>query len=124
MSVEINDSILGTIKKLLGPGMEHNFFDEDIIIHINSAFMQLAQIGVGPNTPYRISDDSETWADFMEDESKFRSVVDYVYLRVRLIFDPPTTSFVLSALNDQLRELEWRLNVMAETPTWDSGDTT
>lgn len=118
MSVESTDSILGSIKKLLGPGMEHQFFDEDIIIHINSAFMVLAQLGVGPSTPFRIEDDSAIWSDFMSDEAKFRSVVDYVYLRVRLIFDPPTTSFVLSAMQEQQKELEWRLNVMAETPTW------
>lgn len=119
MSVEITDSILGSVKKLLGPGSEHEFFDTDIILHINSAFMTLAQLGVGPDTPFTISGDTETWADFIPDEAKFRSVVDYVYLKVRLIFDPPTTSFVLSSLNEQMREIEWRLNVMAETPTWE-----
>lgn len=124
MSVEITDSILGSIKHLLGPGMEHEFFDKDIILHINSAFMVLAQLGVGPTTPFTIQDDTALWSDFTTDEAKLRSVIDYVYLRVRLIFDPPTTSFVLSALQEQQKELEWRLNVMAETPTWDSDDTT
>lgn len=124
MSVESTDSILGSIKQLLGPGVQHEFFDNDIILHINSAFMVLAQLGVGPTTPFTIEDDTALWSDFTTDEAKLRSVIDYVYLRVRLIFDPPTTSFVLSALQEQQKELEWRLNVMAETPTWDSDDTT
>lgn len=118
-NVTVNDSILNSIKKLIGPGVEHTFFDQDLITHINTAFFVLSQLGVGPSTPFTISSDSETWADFMSDEAKFRAVVDYVYLRVRQIFDPPTNSFVVSSLEKQQNELEWRLNVMAETPTWE-----
>lgn len=118
-NVVISDSILGSIKKLIGPGVEHTFFDADIITHINTAFFVLAQLGVGPSVPFTIQDDSETWSDFTSDEAKFRAVVDYVYLRVKQIFDPPTSSFVLSSMKEQQNELEWRLNVMAETPTWE-----
>ena len=117
-NVAITDSILDSIKKLIGPGTEHNFFDADLIMHINSAFMILCQIGLGGIHPFTISDNTAKWSDFIYEEAFFRSVVDYVYLRVKLIFDPPTSSFTLNAYNDQLRELEWRLNVMAETPTW------
>lgn len=118
-NVAISDSILESIKKLIGPGTEHTFFDADIIMHINSAFFVLSQLGVGPNVPFVISNGSETWSDFMTDEAKFRAVVDYVYLRVRQIFDPPANSFVVSSLKEQQSELEWRLNVMAETPMWE-----
>ena len=114
-----SDSILDTIKKLIGPGAEHTFFDADLIIHINSALMTLCQIGVGPVIPFRITGSTEKWSDFIPGEiNRFRGVIDYVYLRCKLIFDPPTSSFVLSSYNDQMRELEWRLNAMAETPPW------
>lgn len=119
----MTDSILDSIKKLLGPGTEHTFFDSDLIIHINSALMILCQIGLGGVTPFKIYDNSATWQDFISDRDYFQSVIDYVYLRCKLIFDPPSSSFVLNALNDQMKELEWRLNVMAETAPWVSPDT-
>lgn len=124
-TVEITESILNSIKKLMGSGVEHTFFDADLIMHINSAFMVLCQIGLGrDNAPFRIYDNTSTWQDFMNDADYFLSVVEYVYLRCKLVFDPPTSSFVLSSLTDQMRELEWRLNVMAETAPWVSPDTT
>ena len=116
--VVITDSILDSIKKLLGPGVEHTFFDSDLIMHINSAFMILNQIGIGPSSPFRITGSEATWQDFIPDQENYQSVIDYVYLRCKLIFDPPTSSFVLSSFKEQQQELEWRLNVMAETPTW------
>lgn len=123
-TTEITESILNSVKKLMGSGVEHTFFDADLIMHINSALMVLCQIGLGRNnTPFRIYDDTATWQDFMDDANYFLSVVEYVYLRCKLVFDPPTSSFVLSSLTDQMRELEWRLNVMAETPTWASPTT-
>ena len=123
-TVSINDSILNSIKKLIGPDYDYGPFDRDIIMHINSAFMILNQIGLGPTTPFKITRSDEVWTDFMADVANYLSVVDYIYLRCRLIFDPPTSSFVLSSLKEQQQELEWRLNVMAETPTWDTSDTT
>lgn len=123
-TVSINDSILNSIKKLIGPDYDYGPFDRDIIMHINSAFMILNQIGLGPTTPFKITGSDQVWTDFMSDVENYLSVVDYIYLRCRLIFDPPTSSFVLSSLKEQQQELEWRLNVMAETPTWDTSDTT
>lgn len=123
-TVSINDSILNSIKKLIGPDYDYGPFDRDIIMHINSAFMILNQIGLGPTAPFKITGSDEVWTDFMADVANYLSVVDYIYLRCRLIFDPPTSSFVLSSLKEQQQELEWRLNVMAETPTWDTSDTT
>ena len=117
-SVILTDSILDSIKKLIGPGVEHNFFDSDLIMHINSAFMILNQVGVGPIIPFKIYDNTATWQDFISDRDNYQSIIDYVYLRCKLIFDPPSSSFVLSALKEQQQELEWRLNIMAETPTW------
>lgn len=122
MSVEIvsiNDSILTSIKKLIGPDYDYGPFDKDLVMHINSAFMILNQIGLGPSTPFHISGESETWSDFMGDVDRYLSVVDYIYIRCRLIFDPPANSFVATALKEQQQELEWRLNVMAETPMWE-----
>lgn len=121
MSVDdviMSDSILDSIKKLIGTSVEYDVFDSDLIMHINSAFMILCQIGIGPSTPFRIYDRFSTWQDFLSDRDHFQSVIDYVYLRCKLIFDPPSSSFVLSSYKEQLNELEWRLNVMAETPTW------
>lgn len=119
-TISISDSILGSVKKLIGPDYDYGPFDRDLVMHINSAFMILNQIGLGPKMPYHISSDQETWSDFMDDVNNYLSVVDYVYLRCRLIFDPPTSSFVLTSVKEQMQELEWRLNVMAETPTWDT----
>lgn len=123
-TVSVDDSILNSVKKLIGPDYDYGPFDRDLIMHINSAFMILNQLGLGPNKPYRISGSNEVWTDFMSDVENFQSVIDYVYLRCRLIFDPPSSSFVLSSLKEQQQELEWRLNVMAETPMWDISDST
>lgn len=122
MSVEIvsvNDSILTSIKKLIGPDYDYGPFDKDLVMHINSGFMILNQIGLGPSTPFHISGDEEKWSDFMSDVDRYLSVVDWMYIRCRLIFDPPASSFVATALKEQQQELEWRLNVMAETPMWE-----
>lgn len=123
-TVSVDDSILNSVKKLIGPDYDYGPFDRDLIMHINSAFMILNQIGLGPQKPYRISGSDQVWTDFMSDIENYQSVIDYVYLRCRLIFDPPSSSFVLSSLKEQQQELEWRLNVMAETPMWDISDST
>jgi len=123
-TVSVDDSILNSVKKLIGPDYDYGPFDRDLIMHINSAFMILNQIGLGPQKPYRITGSDQVWTDFMSDIENYQSVIDYVYLRCRLIFDPPSSSFVLSSLKEQQQELEWRLNVMAETPMWDISDST
>ena len=105
------DSILTSIKKLLGITEDYTHFDADIIIDINSVFMILRQLGVGPVDGFNITDSSQTWHDYLsDDESKLSAVKTYVYLKVRLMFDPPVGS-VLESYNNQIKELEWRLNV-------------
>ena len=111
------DSILTSIKKLLGITEEYTHFDNDLIMHINSVFMVLAQLGVGPSEGYSISGSTETWKDFLEDDlKKVQAVRSYVALKVRLMFDPPTSSAVMEAMNNQIREFEWRLNVAVDPP--------
>ena len=108
------DSILVSIKKLLGIAADYTHFDPDIIMHINSAFSILTQLGVGPPEGFRIEDDVKTWNDFIGDTIRLDAVKSYIYLKVGLMFDPPTSSAVLSAKERQISELEWRLNVAAE----------
>ena len=108
------DSILTSVKKMLGIGEEYSPFDPDIIMHINSALLILNQLGVGPETPYLITGEDETWKDFFGDATPIELVKSYIYLKVRLIFDPPTTGVLHEAMERQIKEFEWRLNVQAE----------
>lgn len=108
------DSILESIKKLLGIAEEITDFDTDIIIHINSVLMVLNQLGIGPSDGFYIKDDTAVWKDFIGDDTSIEAVKTYVYLKVRLIFDPPLSSAVTDAINKNISELEWRLNVIAE----------
>lgn len=109
------ESILTSIKKLLGITEEYTHFDADLIMHINSVFMILTQMGVGPEEGFSISDDSVSWADFIDTDSvKFESVKSYIYLKVRLLFDPPQSSSHIESINRLISELEWRLNMAAE----------
>lgn len=107
-------SILITIKKMLGLDQDYDVFDEEIKVHINSVFMYLNQLGVGPDTPFSITGDTETWPQFTPSGDNANALKTYMYLRVKLIFDPPNTSFVLKAIQDQITELEWRLNVQVD----------
>lgn len=112
----MNDSILSTIKKLLGVPEDYEVFDTDIVMHINSAFSTLLQLGIGPKTGFYITGITESWADLIDNNADmFLFVQQYVYISVKLMFDPPTSSFVLDAYNKRLDELTWRLNVMEET---------
>lgn len=110
------DSILNSIKKVLGIEEEYTAFDTDILMHINTVFSTLQQLGVGPTDGFVITGPDEKWTDFLEGKKHIASVKTYVYLRVRLLFDPPTTSFAIESLSKQMDQLEWRLNVQAETP--------
>lgn len=115
--IGMDDSILNNLKKMLGMDAEFKAFDQDLIIHINSVFMTLHQLGVGPKNVFRISGSTETWSSFLADsrsENDLSAVKDYIYLKLRILFDPPSSSYVLSALESQMKELEWRLNVQAE----------
>ena len=110
------DSILTSIKKLLGITEEYEQFDDDIIIHINSVFMTLRQLGVGPDNGYSITGKGNTWTEYLpSDDPDFQAVKSYMYLKVRILFDPPTSSAVMEAFNRSIAEFEWRLNLAAET---------
>ena len=111
----MNESILTTIKKLLGVPEDYEHFDMDITIHINSAFMILNQLGVGPSDGFSISDKTAVWSDFVSDNKKFEAIKSYVYMKVRLLFDPPTNSSVMECMNRMINEMEWRLNSEAES---------
>lgn len=109
------DSILETVKKLLGIPVEDTAFDADIITAINTALMVLNQIGIGGLTVFSINDNSETWVDFLgNDLSTYAAVKSYMYLKVKLIFDPPPTSFGIQAIENQITEYEYRLKSQAE----------
>lgn len=108
------DSILTSIKKLLGIPEEYEQFDTDVIMHINSALFVLTQLGVGPSGGFSITDKTSKWTDFVSDVTKIESIKTYVYLKVRLVFDPPTSSAVIDAINRQISELEWRINVAVD----------
>lgn len=107
-------SILASTKKVLGIQGAYRAFDEDIIMHINAAFSILAQLGVGPAEGFSIEDESAKWADFEVPAIQLNLVRTYVFLKVRLLFDPPTTSFLIEAMDNQIKEYEWRLNAFRE----------
>lgn len=107
----MTDSILNDIKKLLGIDNTYTEFDTDIIIHINSVFMILNQLGVGPESGYRITGSLNIWSEFTDNEYEMESVKSYIYLKVRMMFDPPQSSALMQAMNEQIKEFEWRLNV-------------
>lgn len=109
----MNDSILTTIKEMLGIAEEYAHFDSTIIRHINSAFMTLHQLGVGPKG-FKILSDEQTWYDFLGESDDLEAVITYVYEKVKLNFDPPSSAFVMEAMKEQSREDEWRLNAQAE----------
>lgn len=112
-------SILKSVKKNLGIDPDYTPFDEMILTHINTAFSTLYQLGVGPANGFFVEDDIATWDDFITgDDIIVNACKTYVYLRVRILFDPPTTSFVLTSMKEQLQEYEWRINVLREEAFW------
>lgn len=115
-------SILKSTKKVLGIGDDDPSFDEDIIMHINSAFSTLHDIGVGPKDGFVIDDESEEWEEFIVDVVMQSKVKTFVFLRAKLLFDPPTSTFLLDATQKQLQEVEWRLGVNRESTEWKDPD--
>lgn len=109
------ESILTSIKKMLGITEDDTSFDPDIIMHINSVFMILRQLGIGPPEGFSIEGKNAVWKDFISDNALIESVKSYVYMKVRLIFDPPTSTAMIDSSQRLIGELEWRLNVAAET---------
>lgn len=116
MDCSNNDSILFSVKQDIGASGFGTAFDGPIIDYINSVFMSLCQLGVGPKTPFRIKDGDVTWSEFSPDIDKLEMARSYMGLKVRMRFDPPTSGILRGALEEQIKEMEWRLNVQAETP--------
>lgn len=114
------ESILTSIKKMLGIAEDYTHFDTDLIIHINSVFAILAQLGVGPSKGFSIEDEVPEWNDFLTEGMNLELVKSFVYLKVRLLFDPPASSSVIESTNRLLSELEWRINLEAESATNDA----
>lgn len=110
----MDESILTSIKGLLGLDEEYEHFDSDIIIHINTVFMILNQLGVGPSDGFSIEDELPVWSDFLENANDLEAVKTYIYLKVKLLFDPPLNSAVMESFGKTISELEWRLNVAVD----------
>lgn len=111
----MGESILNTIKKMLGIDADYDVFDLDIISHINGVFMILNQIGVKPNKMFHITGPDETWADFLDESDDLNAVQTYIYLRVALLFDPPNSGVLHEAKERQIAEYEWRLYFQEES---------
>lgn len=110
----MNESILQTIKDQLGLPEEETFYDSIIIVDINSAFSILAQLGIGPSNGFAITGNKDVWTDFIPDDRKLSMIRTYIYMKVRLMFDPPTSSMAINAMKDQIAEMEYRMNVIAD----------
>lgn len=108
------ESILTSTKKMLGITEEYEHFDADLIMHINSVFMVLNQLGVGLDKGFSITGKNETWADFLAKDARLELVKSYMYLKVKMLFDPPQGSAVMDAMNRQIGEFEWRLNAAVD----------
>lgn len=114
----MSNSILTSTKKVLGLDENYTAFDEDVILFINGTFSTLNQLGIGPEGGYSIADKTATWDAFIGTNNKLNQVKTYVYVCVRMLFDPPQTGYLKDALEKQKLELEWRLNVIREMTDW------
>lgn len=115
LNIIADDSILLTIRKMLGGSAEYDVFDVDLCSFINSSIMKLYQMGIG-EIGFSVNGPEKTWRDYLGDDfEKLRSVVDFIYTEVRMKFDPPSNSFVMNAMKENLKELEWRLIVQVES---------
>ena len=108
------ESILTSIKKMLGIAEEYTHFDADLIMHINSVLSILTQIGVGSSEGFSIKDKNDVWEDFITEDSKLELVKSYTYMKVKILFDPPLISSVIESMNRMISELEWRIQVAAD----------
>lgn len=114
--VDYVNSILNSVKKALGI-VEYDFFDPDLIMHINSVFADLNQIGVGPDAGFSINDSSQTWSGFTDNDLLLQNVKSYMFLRVKLLFDPPTSSVVQASIEKQINEFVYRMYVYTDNKT-------
>lgn len=112
--VDVKDSILDSLKQMVSIEKDYDVYDVDILININSIFSTLQQLGVGPTEGFSIDDSEAVWDDFLAGDKKINNVKSYMYLRLKLLFDPPPTSFALEAVKEQIKEMEWRLMVQKD----------
>lgn len=110
----MTSSILNSTKKILGLSFDYTPFDTDVITHINAAFSVLNQLGLGPIDGFMIEDDATDWEEYDVPTKQLNLVKTYLYLKVRMAFDPPQTSYLITAMEKQIAEAEWRLNVFRE----------
>jgi hypothetical protein len=111
-------SILTSTKKILGIDDAYTAFDVDLLMHINTVFATLNQLGIGPENGFSIEDSTTTWDTFLGSDLRLNSVKTYVCLRVRMLFDPPSSSYHVEAMNKQIQELEWRISIHREGESW------
>lgn len=111
---KVDESILLSIKKLMGILDTETHFDTDLIIHINSAFTTLMQLGLGDKEGFRITGEENTWSEFTQDYDQIESVKTYIYLKTKLVFDPPLNASLMESFKETIKELEWRLNVLVD----------
>jgi hypothetical protein len=114
----MTDSILDSVKKVLGFDPSYTAFDIDVLMHINTVFSDLNDLGIGPSDGYSITDNTSQWSALLGSDLVLNRVKTYVFLRVRMIFDPPVTSFAIDAMNKQIEQLEWRISVKREGTAW------
>lgn len=114
MATNEMDSILLSVKKMIGIPNDYDVFDTDIIIHINTVFDSLNQMGVGPEEGFSISDSSTEWSEFLTFGKNSEMVKTYMYLKVRMLFDPPSNGTLSNVLSEQIKEYEWRLLIFAD----------
>lgn len=114
----MSQSILDSVKKILGLPADYDAFDQDVIMHINSTFLAIQQLGVGPSAGFMIEGSDETWEDLLGGDPNLNAVKTLVGLKVRLIFDPPTTSFAIEAMERQIAMYEYRINLEREQYIW------
>jgi hypothetical protein len=114
MADVLSESILTSVKKLIGADEGYTIFDPDIIMYINGAMMNVNQLGIGPSEGFSISDKEPKWSDLLGDRKDLEGVKTYVALKVKLVFDPPQAGYLVDAIKEQIKEWEFRLNIQAE----------
>lgn len=116
----MDESILDSVKKIIGIDSSYNVFDTDLIIHINTVFMILNQLGVGPAEVFSICDNTTTWSSFIQGNAAIQSVKSYMALRVKMLFDKPTSGTLIDAYKEDIKELEWRMYIACDSQRIDS----
>jgi hypothetical protein len=114
----MTESILDSVKHVLNLAEDYTPFDQGIIMHINSVLSTLNQLGIGPDGGFMIDDKEAVWSDFLEGNLLLNNVKTYMYLRVRMLFDPPTIGYLVTSMEKQIEQLEWRINAQREVAEW------